>query len=264
MAACRVCGSPANQLFAAMVLKKYDVSFDRCTACGFIQSEQPYWLAEAYSDAINEVDIGLMYRGINAAALTEGVILSCFDPYGRFLDYGAGYGVLVRMMRDRGYDFRWLDANCENIFAKHFPHESGGKKYDLITAFEVFEHLDDPIVEIGKMLDLGDNILFSTMVPPAGVKRAEDWWYFGVDHGQHIAFYSLDALQSIAARFGLFLTSDGIDTHLLSKERVSPRVFKLFARHGKGARIYRALLRRRKGMGSLLMPDVETISRVSA
>ena len=38
----------------------------------------------------------------------------------KFLDYGGGYGILVRLMRDVGYDFYWFDKYSQNIFAKGF------------------------------------------------------------------------------------------------------------------------------------------------
>jgi hypothetical protein len=37
---------------------------------------------------------------------------------GTFVDIGGGYGLLTRLMRDRGFDFYWKDPHCENIFAK--------------------------------------------------------------------------------------------------------------------------------------------------
>jgi len=30
-----------------------------------------------------------------------------FDADGAFLDYGGGYGLVVRLMRARRFDFRW-------------------------------------------------------------------------------------------------------------------------------------------------------------
>ena len=80
----------------------------------------------------------------------------------KFIDYGGGYGLFVRMMRDRGFDFYRQDIYCENLFAKHFDLSDlpGTSKFDMLTAFEVFEHLQDPISEIGKMLSYFDTILF--------------------------------------------------------------------------------------------------------
>jgi len=42
-------------------------------------------------------------------------IESNLNPDGIFLDYAAGYGLFVRLMRDAGYNFRWSDLYCQNL-----------------------------------------------------------------------------------------------------------------------------------------------------
>jgi hypothetical protein len=98
------------------MLAKYDVVYFRCASCGFVQTEEPHWLPESYSSAINDVDIGPINRAITSSRLLEGIILTSFDKAGKFVDYGGGHGVLVRLMRDRGFDFYWRDPHCENLF----------------------------------------------------------------------------------------------------------------------------------------------------
>ena len=124
---CKICHSQSNPAFSARVLGKYDATYYSCTACGFMQTEEPYWLAESYANAINEIDIGPVDRAIRGANLIEGMVLSSFDKDARFIDYGAGYGILVRLMRDRGFDFYWHDRYCNNLFATHFVAERGVK-----------------------------------------------------------------------------------------------------------------------------------------
>src|SRR5215469_1999896 len=133
---CKICSSKATQAFSAKVLRKYNVVYFRCQSCGFVQTEDPHWLKEAYTSAITEIDIGPVSRSISASKLVEGMILGNFDKDAKFLDYGAGYGLLVRLMRDRGFDFYWHDLHCENLFAKHFAAQPG-MKFELLTAFEV-------------------------------------------------------------------------------------------------------------------------------
>ncbi len=256
---CKICQSKTDLAFSARVLGKYDVGYHRCTACGFMQTDDPYWLAESYASAINQNDLGPVNRAITGSKLIEGVILSSFDRNAKFIDYGAGYGVLVRLMRDRGFDFYWRDLYCENLFAKHFV-AAPDMRFELLTAFEVFEHLVDPVAEVEKMLGLADNLLFSTLLVPARVKKAEDWWYFGPDHGQHIAFYTIPALQVLAKRFNLHLSSDGSGNHLLSKAPVSDRKFRFFARETRLTQLTRWLLRRRMQKQSLLMDDFQAVS----
>jgi 2-polyprenyl-3-methyl-5-hydroxy-6-metoxy-1,4-benzoquinol methylase len=106
------------------------------------------------------------------------------------------------LMRDLGYDFYRQDIYCENIFSKHFDiTDIETQKFDVVTAFEVFEHLENPLAEIEKILDYSDNLIFSTdIVPKEG--RIEDWIYIANETGQHIAFYTDKALNIIAKKFG--------------------------------------------------------------
>lgn len=256
---CRICDAVSIPSFTARILGKYDAVYFRCGACGFMQTEEPHWLAESYDTAINDIDLGPLHRAIAAAGLIEGLLLSCFDKDARFIDHGGGYGLLVRLMRDRGFDFYWRDRYCENLFARHFVANSGAR-YELLTAFEVFEHLADPLAEITTMLDCSDNILFSTLLLPQRAQPNADWWYFGPEHGQHIAFYTLPALRIVAGRFNLHLASDGTGMHLLSRKWVPDRLFRFFARETLASQVTRRLLRRRLRKQSLLEDDFQAVS----
>jgi hypothetical protein len=47
--------------FRHTVLRKYDVQYFQCGGCGFLQTETPYWLDEAYSSAIVTADTGICF-----------------------------------------------------------------------------------------------------------------------------------------------------------------------------------------------------------
>lgn len=256
---CKVCTSGTEPAFNARILGKYETVYYRCGSCGFMQTGELHWLAESYASAINEIDLGPVDRAVRGSKQIEGLILSSFDRSAKFIDYGAGYGVLVRLMRDRGFDFHWHDRYCENLFAKHFVAEPG-QAFELLTAFEVFEHLVDPLAEIKTMLGYSSNLLFSTLLVPAGARSAADWWYFAPEHGQHVAFYTVDALQVLATTFGLHLSTDGVGVHLLSRKPVSNRSFRFFARETRASNLARRLLRRRMKKKSLLADDFHRVS----
>ena len=147
--------------------------------------------------------------------MIEGMIPIGFDPNAKFIDWGGGYGLLTRLMRDKGYDYYWHDPHCKNLFAKQFI-ASEKHQYELMTAFEVFEHLAHPLDEIANMLRFSKNIFFTTEIPPRKLTGASDWAYFYPQTGQHISFYSVETLKHIANRFGLHLNTDGHSLHLLS------------------------------------------------
>jgi hypothetical protein len=225
---CKICSRPTTPFDTAVVLARYTVDYYQCPHCGFIQTQEPHWLEEAYANPINASDIGLASRNVNLALVAQTVIAPFFSRDGRFLDYGGGYGLFVRLMRDAGLDFYCYDKHCPNMFARGFEVEAPqAHAYELVTAFEVFEHLVQPLEEIGRILQYSRNILFSTSLVPTRTPKLTDWWYFGLDHGQHVAIYSLASLKEIARHFDLNLLSDGRRLHLLTDKRLPRLAFKL-------------------------------------
>ena len=157
---CKICNNNSNIVFSLKVLNKYNVKYYQCNNCKFIQTEKPYWLKEAYSDAISRFDLGLVSRNIGVSSIIETLIELLFNARKKFIDWGGGYGLLVRIMGDKGYDFYRQDLHCENLFAKKLDMKDlkNPPKFELITSFEVFEHLVDPIKEIKEMFKHSDSI----------------------------------------------------------------------------------------------------------
>ena len=226
---CKICKSSTMKYRKAKILSKYDIDYFQCPECGFIQTEEAYWLEEAYQESITDSDIGYVERNINDVRRTRSLISILFDSGGNFLDFAGGYGLFSRMMRDRGFNFYLMDKYCQNIFAKGFKieQESNGTTYKLITAFEVLEHFTDPVKEIEYLLTLSANVFFSTCLIPNNSPPDDDWWYYGTEHGQHISLYSRASLQYIADSHGLFLYSNNSTHHLFTKKRIPPILFRL-------------------------------------
>lgn len=256
---CKICGSKNNLLFSGKILNKYEISYFQCPNCGFIQTEEPYWLDESYSSAITDLDIGYVSRNMMYNDFVSSFILNNkqFDDCGRFLDYGGGYGLFVRMMRDKGFDFYREDKYCDNFFAKHFDLKDimSKSQFEILTCFEVFEHLVNPLFEIEEMLKYSNSIFFSTeLVPQKKLTSVYDWWYFAPEHGQHIAFYTLKSLEYIAEKYGLNFYTNNQSTHLftnrvlnssclyLQKRNILHRIFRHFFPSDQGKKVKTSLL----------------------
>jgi len=254
---CVICGERREQFGRATILGRHDVAYYRCERCGFIQTETPYWLDEAYSDAIAASDIGLVGRNIRFAETTRAIISAFFDSAGRFLDYGGGYGMFVRLMRDGGFDFYREDPLCDNLFAQGFDRQDDGT-FELVTAFEVFEHLPSPVEDATLMLGLSDSVLFSTLLMPAPPPAPGEWWYYALEAGQHVSFYTREALAALADRLGVHVASSrGNDLHLLTKKPHAARWFPLIAT-SKAARLLNAVWPRSRP--SRLASDYEHVT----
>ncbi len=225
---CKICDCFSHYYGKMKLLNKYHVSYFRCRSCGFIQTEEPFWLDEVYAKAINHSDVGILARNKQLADISSALLNLFCDGHGRFLDHGGGYGIFVRMMRDIGFNFYWYDRYCENLFAQGYDVVNAGSgSFDLLTSFEVLEHLADPREEVSRMKSYADNILFTTMLLPPGNPKLDEWWYFGKDHGQHISFFTRKSLEILAETLSLKLVSNNKSMHLFTTRKISNTLFSL-------------------------------------
>lgn len=261
---CNICESVSSEVFKAKVLNQYTVAYFKCANCQFIQTATPYWLTEAYQSAITDLDIGLVYRNNQFSEIVEHLLLNNgIDPNGKFIDYGGGYGMFVRLMRDKGFDYYRQDIHCENLFARYFDLTDikNQQAYELLSAFEVFEHLEFPKKELEIMLSLSDNILFSTELLPDNNPTPTTWWYFAPETGQHISFFTLKSLQILAENYGLHFYSNGSSMHMFAKNKLTIDPFKKSKKHERLKRLISFLSSPKPLVTreSLLMKDFEFI-----
>jgi len=223
---CKICATNQIAYAQARILSKYDIQYFQCPSCGFIQTETPYWLGEAYTEVIASSDVGVVSRTISLAETTAHYISLLFNSNGRYLDYGGAYGMFVRAMRDKGFDFFWYDKYAKNLLSSGFEAKLNDS-FDLVTSFEVLEHIADPLTEIEKMLHFSTNLLFSTQLIPASQPKPDHWQYFALETGQHVSFYSLKSLEVIANKFDLNLHSSGGYLHLMTPKNIPAPLFLL-------------------------------------
>lgn len=217
---CKICGKESKEIFQETILKKYLVTYFQCKNCGFVQTEDPFWLPESYKESMNLGDTGQVKRNFINAIKVKYLINNVLNPNGHFLDYAGGYGLFTRTMRDFGYSFFWEDLYTSNLLAKGFSAENKSlNRFEAITVFECFEHWENPIQEISNLFSKTDTIIFTTNLisnplPP------KDWWYYGFDHGQHISFFSIETMKYLEKKFDCrFYSKAGI--HILSKRKMN-------------------------------------------
>src|SRR5579863_10371766 len=122
---CPITGREMRLLFRGRVLGKFDVAYFYCDESGIIQTEEPYWLKEAYQSVIFPLDTSVASRNYGNARRLEPVLSLLFPGNPVFVDTAAGYGLFVRLMRDIGFNFFAHDKFCENIFSKPFEAAPG-------------------------------------------------------------------------------------------------------------------------------------------
>lgn len=214
---CKICGGPAPAVRTNTIRFKFDARLLSCQRCGFACFEPANWLAEAYVPPITAPDVGYVSRNVYAAQMIAQFVEQHGFSTGPFVDYGGGYGMLVRLMRDRGYKFHLHEPMTQNLFAPNLEANTAVfGTYELATAIEVFEHLPDPVGDLAQMLTFSNRILFTTELYPGSGAPAADWHYLGPEHGQHVSFYTEHALQMLAERFELSYRRIASSWHLLA------------------------------------------------
>ena len=241
---------------STLILNRYRVNYSLCQKCGYLQTETPYWLEEAYAAPIVNSDVGIVQRNLQLAMAVQALIfglpgdisprplpLFCFKlleklkasrvlhrllgrylalikppQIGPCLDYGGGYGLMVRLLRDAGIEAYWQDPHSPNLFARGFEREKAGcVRFQLVTAFEVWEHLAEPFSQLEAMFALGENLLCSTLLLSDPPERPGEWWYFSPETGQHVGFFSAATFRYLAERLNMYYLCLDRSLHLFTR-----------------------------------------------
>lgn len=211
-----------------MVMMKYNAKYFLCKKCQLIQVKNPYWLKEAYRSPISFNDTGIIERNISISKMLTRILPFIIknSKTAKCLDYAGGYGILTRLMRNNGYDFYWYDEFCSNLFAQDY--RSTASNYQIVTAFELMEHLESPINTIQQIFKEynPEYFIFSTLLYK-GTPPKSEWWYYSFESGQHIAFYTFHTLCVIADQLGFNVISNGHNFHIFSKNKLSRLKFRI-------------------------------------
>lgn len=119
----------------------------------------------------------------------------------RHLDFGGGGGLLSELLRSEG----WCSL-CYDPFSEQSVAREGLGVFDLVTAFEVFEHVVDVqglVDELSSLLAPEGVILFSTLISDGQIapRQRLTWWYAAPRNG-HISLFSRRSLSVLAAAKG--------------------------------------------------------------
>lgn len=200
---CRLCEGVINLSFKKKILSKYEIGYYQCMGCGSLQTESPYWLDEAYNPLNEKFDTGQLVRSLNNAAFLATILLHLNLEGEKLVDYGCGSGLLVRLMRDVGFNAWGYDTYSLPRLAIGF-HVDSLKGASVINLSEVIEHFDEPAKYFDQIfsnqpeLVIAQTNLFEASNP--------EWDYLAPDHGQHIFFYSQNAIGYLARRHNMSAT----------------------------------------------------------
>lgn len=183
------------------------VYYFMCANCGFcFAPELMKWGLQEFEDRIYNGDYPLVdpdYLEARPRNNANSLIATFGGHAGEIthLDYGGGAGLLSRLLREAG----WKSGSYDPFVDRGTSVESLGR-FDLITAFEVFEHVPDVgalMSNLSSLLQANGVILFSTLVSDKYLepRKRITWWYASPRNG-HISLYTRRSLALLAARKG--------------------------------------------------------------
>jgi Methyltransferase domain len=253
---CKICSGETSVTHSALVLKNYQVEYHLCGICDYWATDEPFWLEQAYSEAVSSMDTGTVARNISIHRRLAPTLVSLFGA-GPYVDWAGGAGMLVRLMRDSGLDFYWQDAYAENVLAKGLDWERrrDGRNAVAVTAMEVMEHTPDPLTFLRELMDgTGtDTVIFSQELHHGA---DPGWWYLAPECGQHVSFYSSRTLADLGQRLGLNLHTSR-NLHMLTRQALKPGAFRAATRRAE-------LAARLGSVGTMLTKRLPSLTEADA
>lgn len=154
------------------------------------------------------------------------------------LDVGAGVGLMVRAAKQRGLNAtgvepsRWLVDNAKKLFNIELiegivPNEKlDGKKFDIVFAVDVIEHLPEPVKFLETLKEyLNDKGVIMIATPDCksfiAKKLGQKWWHFRL---AHIGYFSSKSITLAAEKANLKIVKFGRQNWYLPLGYLSERL----------------------------------------
>lgn len=244
---CKICGAAARPFDTVDFAKTcaeprhfggvagIPVVYHRCDRCAFIftgfadaftPADFARWI---YDDAYVEVDPDFVDH---RPRLNAGFVEAMFGDRKAGitgLDFGGGDGLTATLLRRQGWNY-----DCFDPFGAVDMADGNAGRYDLCTAFEVFEHLPDPAAALHQLLGFASParliIALGTHLSDGAVDDASRlaWWYAAPRNG-HISLFSAAAMRHLAATAGLDYLRPRPTLHLLTRGWSRPALWALAA-----------------------------------
>ena len=210
---CIICNHPEQFAF-----HKHGYNIFKCLHCGLYRTHLPgsyrqflkHYYAKSYftgsrtragyADYLDDAPV------IRRNAQNYLKLILKHHPSGRrLLDIGCATGIFMQAAQNRGFTVYGIDASAYAVAQakKTFPHQVNlgtlttvkfpSRSFDLITLFDVFEHLHDPEADLSrchKVLKSGGLLVINTGNTNSVLAKLERQnWHFFIPP-QHLYFYS--------------------------------------------------------------------------
>jgi 2-polyprenyl-3-methyl-5-hydroxy-6-metoxy-1,4-benzoquinol methylase len=228
---CILCGSSRR----AVMHEKAPYQIVRCADCGLV-----YTLPRLSSDALREMYQSDYWRsdaakdfGYTDYVADEPLYVKTFrmrgdlvarhrPPPARLLDVGCAAGFALTALRERGYDVRGVELSkpMAELARRRLGDDAavhcgvleeslfGGAKFDVITMFDVVEHVEDPVAFLAtarRMLSPGGVIVFETQNVASRFARLMGVRWQHYKFQEHLWHFDPKTMRVLLAKAGLEL-----------------------------------------------------------
>lgn len=215
---CCVCGNTDHNQFT-IKYEKSNFSVVECQSCGF-EFIPPYYRKKiSYENYKDESVTEAVRQGNNWVKIERHKLrynlIKKYKPSGSLFDLGAGWGHFMLTGQMLGYDVYGIEISEQPYqYAKHdlklpvdhvdFFKMDHTKTYDIITMWDVLEHIDqaDRVIEKCHQLNSKDGILV-IQVPQIdsyiAKKYKQDWKMMGLDH---VNYFGKKTITQLLEKYG--------------------------------------------------------------
>ena len=195
---CKICNSEVSILED----KKTSKNYYKCSKCKYIFLDKEFYIDEIHEKSHYDKHHNNL-ESLGYVKMFEDLIDTFVKPLHvemkTALDFGCGEGEVLPIVLERN------NIKCDRYDLFYFPKKIyEDKKYDLIVSTEVFEHLENPLDMLKKLLlHVDDNayLLLMTAFHPNDDDKFLKWWY--IRDITHIGFFNLDTFEYLARELNL-------------------------------------------------------------
>lgn len=229
---CQICNAAASYLDTVDLNKSCEeargfvlppsgvqIDYFLCDGCGFCFAPEFYgWSFSDFEQLVYNEDYALIdpdYKTVRpeGQAILIDQTFEANKVVLRHLDYGGGEGLLSKKLKEKGWDSTSYDPFVDvDVQA----NELGS--FDLVTAFEVFEHVPDVaalLADLSRLCKPDGLVFFTTLLSDRDISKGRPltWWYASPRNG-HISLFSAKSLALSMQKIDLNLMSFSDGVHI--------------------------------------------------